>query len=219
MRVSVGAKIDPTRLPRTGSAPVSFSLSGHIAPTSRGSLPKLQQIQIAINSQGALRLRGLPVCRLGHIDPSTSSEALLECRRSLIGGGRFTANVKIAEQSPFPSIGKVFLFNGRLRGKPAILAHVYGTRPTPTSYVLPFLIDNLHGTYGTELTASLPGATGKWGYVTGLSLHLDHRFLRAGCPAPSGVPIASFPLVRTRFSFAGGVKVATVVNRTCRPRG
>ena len=29
--------------------------------------------------------------------------------------------------------GKLYAFNGRWHGRPAILAHVYGTKPVPTS--------------------------------------------------------------------------------------
>jgi hypothetical protein len=218
VRVSVAGKMSPTRLPRLGTAPVSVSLASHITATKPGALPKLETIAIAINSHGEVNDRGIPRCRLGHIDPSTTAEALEACRSSLIGEGHFSANVKIPEQSPFPSEGKVLAFNGRLRGRPAIFAHIYGTRPVPTSYVLPFLIAKTHGTYGTLLEASLPNVTGEWGYVTGVSLDLQPRFLSAGCPAPKGFPGAVFPLMRTSFGFAGSVSLHSTLNRSCKVR-
>ena len=46
---------------------------------------------------------GLPVCRVDQIQPSTTDGALAACRRSLVGEGHFSANVKLPEQSPFPS--------------------------------------------------------------------------------------------------------------------
>lgn len=216
VRVSVTGNMSPTRLPRSGSAPVAVSVAGHITPTKPGALPKLEAISIAINSHGKLATRGIPLCRLGHIDPSTTSEALAACRSSLIGEGRFSADVKIPEQSPFPSLGKVLAFNGKLGGKPALFAHIYGTTPVPTSYVLPFQIEKSHGTYGTILKASLPQATGEWGYVTGLSLNLDPRFLSSGCPAPKGFPGAVFPLMRTSFGFEGGPILNSTLNRSCK---
>jgi hypothetical protein len=218
VRVSVAGRLIPARLPRSGSAPITVSVAGHITATKPGALPKLEQIVIAINSHGELRNRGIPVCRLGHISPSTTAEALAACRPSLIGEGRFSADVKIPEQSPFPSEGKVLAFNGRLRGKPAILAHIYGTDPVPTSYVLPFLIEKTHGTYGTVLEASLPHVTGEWGYVTGVSLDLQPRFAAATCPAPKGFSRAVFPLLRTSFGFASGLKLTSTLNRSCKVR-
>lgn len=219
VRVSVAGKMTPTRLPRTKAVPVSVSVAGHITPTVPGALPKLEAISIALNSHGKLQTNAIPRCRLGHINPSTSSQALAACRRSLIGEGHFSANVKIPEQSPFPSEGKVLAFNGRLRGRPAIFAHIYGTQPVPTSYVLPFAISSTHGTYGSILEASLPKVTGEWGYVTGVSLNLQPRFLSAACPAPKGFPGVSFPLMRTSFGFGAGLKLTSTLNRSCKVRG
>jgi hypothetical protein len=219
VRVAVTGRMTPARLPRSAGAPVAVSLAGHITATSHGALPKLERIAIAINSHGHLKTGGIPLCRLGHISPSTTQEALLACRSSLIGEGHFSANVKIPEQSPFPSEGKVLAFNGKLGGRPAIFAHIYGTDPAPTSYVLPFLVKPSHGTYGTVLEASLPEVTGEWGYVTGVSLELQPRFAAAACPAPKGFPGAVFPLMRASFGFAGGLKVISILNRSCKVRG
>lgn len=219
VRVSVAGGMSPTRLPRSSDAPVAVSLAGHITPTTPGSLPRLESIAFAINSHGHLQTRGIPLCRLGHISPSTSSETLLACGPSLVGEGHFSANVKIPEQSPFPSEGKLLAFIGRLRGKPALFAHIYGTEPVPTSYVLPFLIVKTHGTYGAIFEASLPAVTGQWGYVTGVSLDLQPRFLSAACPAPAGFPGAVFPLMRTSFGFSGGLKLTSTLTGSCKVRG
>jgi len=223
VRVSLSAALSPTRLPRHGTAPISVSIGGHISSTSKGEVPRLKEVTFAFNKAGRIDLRGIPRCRLGHIDPSTTQEALLACEPSLVGEGHFSANVRFPEQSPFPSEGKVLAFNGVLRGSPVIFAHIYGTKPVPTSYVLPLSIGR--GTFGTVLHASLPDATGEWGYVTGLTLKLggafahDHGFLSAGCPAPPGFPGAIFPLLRSSFAFAGGKTLTATLNRSCRARG
>jgi hypothetical protein len=228
VRVSVQGKLAPTSLPRLGTAPVSVSLGGQIGTNNPAGPPQLQTLRVAINREGRLSLRGIPLCRLGHISPSTDSEALAACGSSLVGEGSFSANVKLPEQSPFPSEGKVLAFNGRLRGKPAIFAHIYGTKPVPTSYVLPFLIEPGKGQFGTVLEASLPRVTGEWGFVTGISITLDrrytyrgkpHSFLSAGCPAPKGFPKVSFPLMKTTFGFAGGLSLTNTLVRTCRASG
>jgi len=228
VRVSVSARLAPTKLPRTGTAPVRVSFTGQIKPTSAAVTPQLTTISLALNSHGKLLTNGLPRCRLGHIDPSTTSEALQACGSSLVGEGRFSADVRLPEQSPFPSEGKVLAFNGRYQGRPAIFAHIYGTDPAPTSYVLPFLVKYTKGTYGTVLEASLPRVTGEWGFVTGISMELDrtftskgrtHSYISAGCPAPKGFPGASFPLAKTTFAFEGGLKLSSVLNRSCKVAG
>ncbi len=228
VRVSVEGRLTPRTLPRHGSAPVGIALDTRIVSTGKGAPPQLRRIAIEINRNGHFNTAGLPSCRVQRIQPSTTAGALSACRRALVGEGHFAANIKLPEQSPFPSQGKVLAFNGRVHGKPAILAHIYGTQPAPTSYVLPFLIRPAHGTYGNVLEASLPQATGNWGYVTGLRMNLHRTFthggarrsyLSAGCPAPPGFPAAVFPLARTKFSFAGGMGLATVLERNCRARG
>jgi hypothetical protein len=217
VRVAVVGGMTPKKLPRSSPVPVAVSVAGRISATRSGSLPQLEQMAIAINSRGKLNTGG-PVCRLGHIDPSTTSEALAACRPALIGEGSFSADVRLPEQSPFPSDGKVLAFNGRLRGKPAILAHIYGTAPVPTSYVLPFTISKTRGDYGVRLEASFPQVTGEWGYVTGIRLDLDRRFTSASCPAPAGYSGAIFPLMQTSFDFGGGLTLDPTLMRRCRVR-
>ena len=228
IRVSVSGTLTPKRLPRHGTAPIAVTVGGHISATGQGGPPQLQTVSFAFNKAGKLDLRGLPRCRLGHIDPSTTEEALIACRSSLVGEGHFSANVRFPEQSPFPSEGKVLAFNGVLNGQPTIFAHIYGVKPVPTSYVLPLAIEHAKGTFATVMHASLPQATGKWGYVTGLNLKLGrtysshgktHSFLSAGCPAPAGFPGALFPLTRTTFNFVGGQTLTATLTRNCKVAG
>ena len=220
IRVVVGGSLSPVKLPRKGSAPVSVSVSGRIDALDEAVLPQLQKMTVAINSAGRLNLKGIPHCRIGHINPSTDQEALEACRSSLIGEGSFSADVKLPEQSPFPSEGKLLAFNGTVGGKPAVFAHIYGTKPLPTSFVFAFRVKQTKGTFGTVLEASFPRATGEWGYVTGISLNLNKkRFLSAGCPAPKGFSKVVFPLMKTNFSFAGGLNLETTLTRSCQAKG
>jgi hypothetical protein len=220
IRVTVDGALTPKRLPRKGSAPVSVSVAGEITALGGASaLPQLQHLSIAINSAGHLDLRGIPHCRINHINPSTNQEALAACKSSLVGEGTFSANVVLPEQSPFPSKGKLLAFNGTIGRQPALFAHIYGTDPLPTSYVFAFRVKQSKGTYGTILETSFPRATGDWGYVTGISLKLGKRFLSAGCPAPKGFTKAVFPLMQTSFQFKGGLDLKNTLTRSCEAKG
>jgi hypothetical protein len=221
VRVTVDGGLSPSALPRKGSAPVAVRVDGQIeAKGGADALPQLQRLQIAINAAGKLDLHGIPHCRINHINPSTNEEALAACRSSLIGEGDFSANVVLPEQSPFPSKGRLLAFNGTIGGQPAIFAHIYGTNPLPTSYVFAFRVKEAKGTFGTILETSFPRATGDWGYVTGISLDLNKKsFIRAGCPAPKGFDKAVFPLVKTNFSFAGGLSLTNTLTRSCKAKG
>jgi hypothetical protein len=226
VRVSFDGAITPRRLPRQGSAPVAVAVSTTIAGVKGQVPPQLRRISIAINRHGHLDAAGLPVCQVDEIQPATSEKALEACRASLVGRGTFSAQVALSRQSAFPSTGEMLAFNGSYEGKPAILAHVYGTEPVPTSLTLPFLITRAKGTFGTVLTTALPRSESS--YVTGLSLTLQRRFrshgqthsyASAGCPAPQGFPGAVFPFARASFSFAGGRTLRQTLQRSCRARG
>lgn len=223
-RVSVEASISPRRLPRAGTAPIHFSLATKIATTEGSVPPQLRAISIEINRYGHFDPAALPTCTYADIQPSNSEGALAACRDSLVGEGSFAAKVLIASQAPFPSVGKILAFNGRWHGRPAIFAHIYGTQPVPTSYTLPFLIGRTsRGSWGTTLSAKLPGFTSPWGYVTGISIYLGHvegsrSYLTASCPAPTGFPGASFPLARATLSFAGSRPIAQTLTRSCKAR-
>lgn len=228
LRVAFQAGFAPHRLPREGSAPVKVSVGAKISSTNGRESPQLRRITIAINRQGHFDPTGLPVCLMSDIEPATTANALEACRDSLVGQGRFEAKVRLSRQSPFPSEGKIFAFNGRLHGKPAILAHVYGTEPVPTSYTLPFEVGSGRGTFGLTLRASLPQVTGNAANITGISLDLGrnytyrgkrHSYLSAGCPAPKGFPGALFPFAKAKLAFAGGKSVATTLTRSCKVRG
>lgn len=226
--VAFEGKITPKALPRTGAAPVAISLSVNMSTTDGTPPPQLQRILIAINRNGHLSTAGLPTCRLNQIQPSTTRAALAACRSALIGEGTFTANVKLPQQSPFPSVGHVLAFNGKVGGKPVFFAHVYGTEPIPTSYTLPFTLGHARGRFGTVLTANLPQTTADWGFITGIQLKLKRRFsyrgtsqsyLSAGCPAPKGFSVVPFPLARASYVFAGHETLTSTLTRTCRARG
>lgn len=220
VRITVSGGIAPKRLPRSGKAPIAVSVSGHIDSTRPGAAPQLRKFTIQINHAGHLSFKGIPSCRIGRIDPSTTEQAMAACGPSLIGEGHFSADVRLPEQSPFPSEGKVLAFAGKVRGEHAIFAHIYGTQPVDTSYVLPFLVKQTHGTYGTALEAFLPQATGEWGFVSGISLNLNRQgFISASCPAPAGLDKVGFPMMRTSFGFAGGLQMSETLNRSCTASG
>lgn len=225
IRVALTGSISPNRLPREGLAPVAVKVQTSIS--SKAKKPaQLQRIQIAINSHGHIDPTGLPICEVSDIQPSTTAKAMEACKGSLVGEGTFQATVALSKATTFPSEGKMFAFNGTYKGKPAILAHVYGTKPVPTSFTLPFVIGKAKGTFGTTLTATIPPAEGN--YVSGISLTLKRTFsykgkrrsyASAGCPAPKGLSQASFTFARASYAFVGGKRLSSSLTRSCGVRG
>jgi hypothetical protein len=227
LRVIFKGKLTPHTLPRTGLAPVRVAVGATIVPAAGTTPPSLRKIQIEINRHGHFQLQGLPACSYDEIQPASTANALSSCKASLVGKGHFSSTVLQPESAPFPSDGLLYAFNGTYKGRPAILAHVYGTEPVPISYTIPFTISAAKGDYGTTLTAPMPNVGNEWGFITGLSLNLGRIFhyrgerrayLSADCPAPDGISIAPFDFARATFHF-GSEKVRSTLSRSCRARG
>jgi hypothetical protein len=225
VRVKFEGGLTPKALPRNGLIPVRVSVGAKVTALRPSDPPKLKSISIAINNAGNFSPAALPACTVPEIQPSTTQNALRACRKSLVGTGAFAATILLPQQTAFPAEGKLYAFNGRYQGHPAILAHVYGTEPVPTSFTLPFVMTPGKGELGTVLTASLSGVTGKGGYITELSLDIGSSsvsrsagYLSAGCPAPKGFRGAVFPFAKATFDFAGR-KLATTLTRSCKVRG
>jgi hypothetical protein len=229
LKVTVSGRLTPRALPRHGVAPVSVFVSGQIATTDRSSLPQLEQLKIQINRHSRLDFAGLPLCHLEEIQPATSERALAACAPSLVGEGHFSANIVLPDQAPYPTKGRLLVFNGKDKGHHVLLGHIFSTQPFATSFVISFGVHRIHrGAFGTALVASLPVSLGSWGYVTGIEMTLARRFyyrgqnrsfLSAGCPAPKGFSRAVFPLARASFDFAGGRNLANTLTRSCEARG
>ena len=226
LRVTVLAQVEPPKLPRKTPAPIAVFVSGHIGTVNGAVPPQLQAMTIKVNRHGLLQSKGLPSCRLPQIQPGSTQRALDDCSTALVGSGRFWASVIFPAQRPFPTRGRLLIFNGRVAGKPVLFAHIYTTQPFATSFVITFAIKHISkGPYGTELSASLPQALGNWGFVDRIKLTLKRKYrylgkelsyFNAACPAPEGTDSATFPLASADFSFAGGEQIGVTVPKSCR---
>jgi DNA-binding beta-propeller fold protein YncE len=226
LRLELSGELSPHSLPRKGVAPVAVSVAGSVSTTDESQLPQLTAMRIELNRHGRLDLRGLPTCRYADIQPASSARALANCRSALVGDGSFSAEVILDGQEPYPTEGKLLVFNGRQAGKPVLYGQIYAPRPFATSFVIVFRLSrHAHGTYGTVLSATVPKALGSWGYLTGIRMRLARRFghegtrhsvLSAGCPAPEGISTVLFPLARASFRFADGRSIGSGLVRTCR---
>lgn len=220
--------LTPTALPRDSLAPIGVSVDGTVRTLSGDRPPALRQISIELNHGGVLDSRGLPVCRYNELVSTPDSQALANCRDALVGNGSYLADTAFPEQLAFPSNGHILAFNSIVGGKPAILAHIYGTDPVAITRIITFHIRHTAGAYGTILTGSLPPTLNRYGYIRHIYLNLHrrysfrgqaHSYISAACPAPPGFPGAVFPFARASMSFADGRTLSSALTRSCKVRG
>jgi len=226
VRISVLSQIIPYKLPRERPAPIAVFVAGHLEAVDRGIPPRLERLTIEVNRHGLLQSRGLPVCRVREVQPASTSRALANCGPALIGSGQFWAHIILPDQAPYPTKGRLLVFNGRHHGKPALLAQIYTSHPFNSSFVVNFAIRRIsRGPYETELSASLPETLGSWGYLDRIKLTLRRKYsfqgrrlsyFNAACPALPGADRALFPLAHATFSFAGGKRLGATVEKSCR---
>jgi len=219
--------IAPTKLPRQANAPISVRVDGTVRTLSGERPPALRFISIAINRGGRIETKGLPTCRRSSIEAASSAQALATCRGALVGKGRYVAGVAFPEQDAFPLQGRILAFNAVVDGERAILAHVFGAHPFPNSRTFVFHIRKSQGTFGTVLTAALPAALNRNGYLKRIVLNLrrtyvyggrKHSYLSASCGAPPGFTVGIFPFVRVGMTFSDSRKLASTLIRTCTVR-
>ena len=225
LRITVLGQVKPYKLPRNGTTPISVFLSGHVDSVNKQIPPQVAQMSVKLNKHGKLQPDGLPSCTLHKLQPTSTQRALTNCGDAVVGSGRFWASVVLPGQDPYATRGRLLIFNGRDHGRNVLYAHIFTLRPFPTSFVITFSIKRIsQGPYGTELNASLPGALGSWGYVDRIKLTLQRFYRRhgkklsyfnAGCPAPGGFRVATFPLARMRFKFSGGQELSATLAKRC----
>ena len=225
LRITVLSQILPYKLPREGTAPIAVFVSGHIATPSGEVPPQLQEMQIKVNRHGLLQSKGLPTCSSAEVRATSTETALSRCSEALVGSGRFWATIVLPDQRPYPTRGRLLVFNGTEARKPVVFAHIYTTKPFATSFTIAFSIKRIkQGRWGTELAASFPEALGSWGFVDRIKLTLRRKYsaqgkqlsyFNAGCPAPKGTKRTAFALALASFSFQEGKELSLSVNKSC----
>jgi hypothetical protein len=228
LRITITSQIQPYKLPRDKPSPIAVFVAGHLSAPHGGIPAQLQRMSVQVNKHGLLQSKGLPVCPIERLQPASTERALANCSDALIGSGQFWAHIVLPDQGAYPSRGRLLIFNGKRAGKPVLLTHIFTSNPFFSSFVLVFAIHRIKGTYGTELSASLPEALGSWGYVDRIKLTLKRKYTYKGqqlsyfnsaCPAPKGVKRVVFPLAKASFDFAEGLSLSARVEKSCAVKG
>jgi len=227
-RVSFSGDVQPNLLPRHSPQPIAVGVRGRVTPLPGNRPPQLTGFEVAFNRHAHLFTKGLPSCPRKRLASLTTTGALKACRKALVGTGHFEAHVDLPEQAPLPARGRALLFKSSFRGRPALVAHVYGDEPLPVTQVMPLRISHSRQpNFDVTLSARLPVVGEDWGYVTGFDFRLQRSYpyrgrrrsvVSASCPAPAGFTKVPFKLARGTFFLGDGSVRHRALGATCRVR-
>jgi hypothetical protein len=227
--INFHASIEPRVLPRGVPAPVSLHVDGIARPLRDGTTPAgLSRVVVQVNRHALFTTRGLPSCPPARLNGTRTREALAACRGALIGTGFLTSHIDYPEQAPFPTRGRILVFNSKKHGHSALAVHVYGRRPASTSTVLSGALvprGRPTGPFGPRIVIEMPKAREGWGYVNGFGITFHRRYryrglrrslISANCPAPEGFSEVPFRSARGTFEFSDGQVLTRALGGNCR---
>ncbi|HEX5609743.1 MAG TPA: hypothetical protein VFX45_06605 [Solirubrobacterales bacterium] len=214
MRFTADGGFSPEALPKSKPAPITFFLSGKVESKSGEHPPALRTFELEGDKHVSIDVAGIPVCKAGQLQSTTTAAAKAVCGKTLVGQGKTTAEIKFPEQPPIPVKSPLLVLNGGTRGGVTTLfVHAYITVPTPAAIVTTVKIKKIHkGRFGLGSVATIPKIAGGSGSVTSFELTLNRGILSATCPD-------GHLNARGAAIFEGGLKVSAEVARPCRPKG
>jgi hypothetical protein len=209
--VTVNGEFKPAKLPKNKMAPIKLYASGKIATKDGKHPPALKEVILKTDKNGAINVKGLPVCKSGQLQARETKAAEKACKGSIIGSGQTTVEVEFAEQRPIDVPSKLVVFNGGVKGGTTTLyIHAYFAAPVTGAIVTTVKVKKKkEGRYGLNSVATIPKIAGGAGSVKSFNLAITKRgVLTAKCP--DGKLQAHATSV-----FADGTKAAATIIRTC----
>lgn len=211
LRVTFNGGFSPKKLPKKKFAPITLKASGKIETKDGTHPPALKSVVLESDKNGAINVKGIPVCKAGKLQSRDTKAAEKACPKSIIGSGTTNIEIQFPEQKPIPVESKLLVFNGGFSGGTTTLyIHAFITVPTPAAVVTTVKIKKIHnGRYGLKSVATIPKIAGGSGSVTAFSLKITKKgVLTAKCPDGK-------LQVHGDALFADGTKASATILRTC----
>lgn len=217
------ADFSPKALSKTTPTPIALKLSGQVKTSDGTHPPALRELILETDRNGAIDVKGLPICRLGPVEERSTALANEVCPSAIVGRGTMDVEVAFPEQQPLSLKSALTVFNGGVKqGVTTLLVYVFLKNPVSAAVVTIVKIKKVHkGRFGTKAIFSLPVIAGGSGSVTSFSTKLYRRFSYKGKRAslltlkcPDGKIQAGAEAI-----FSNGTRAHTKVLRPCVPKG
>jgi hypothetical protein len=214
LEVEYDGGFSPKALPKDEFVPISFFLWSKIRQVEGKHPPALREFQLLGDKNVKIDVKGVPKCKSGQIQSTTSAAARKACGPALVGSGTTEVEVEFPEQPPIDVKSELLAFNGGFKGGVTTLyIHAYLTAPVTAAIVTTVKIKKVKkGRYGTESIATIPKIAGGSGSVTYFKLKFDKGILFGKCP--DGRLQAHGTAV-----FADSTKASATVVRPCTTKG
>ncbi|HVD41473.1 MAG TPA: hypothetical protein VNC16_10805 [Solirubrobacterales bacterium] len=213
----------PKKLPKKKMAPITLSASGEIETKDGIHPPALTSAIVETDKNGAVFVKGLPVCKSGKLQSRTTAAAKNACPKSIIGSGKTTVEVQFPEQKPILVNSALTVFNGGQRGgTTTFYIHAFFTAPISGAIVTTVKIKKIHsGRYGLKSVATIPKIANGSGSVLSFDLKIGKRYTYKGKKVSVLSARCADGKLQARASalFADGTKASADIIRTCTPQG
>src|ERR1700742_111249 len=174
LELTANGGFTPKALSKTKQTPIELAAEGSVKEADGSHPPAAREIIIEGDKNAEVHTKGIPTCKSGQLQATTTVAALPACKSALIGEGQTTAQVAFAEQKPLTVPSKLLLFNGGEKGgKITWFVHAYFSQPISGAIVTTVTITkHPNGPFGTLSVAKIPQITGGSGSITACSLKI-----------------------------------------------
>lgn len=213
----------PKALPKKTMAPITLTASGKIATKDGSHPPALKEAIVETDKNGAVFVKGLPVCKSGQLQSRTTTAAKKACPKAIIGGGNTQVEVQFPEQRPIPVSSALTVFNGGQKGgTTTFYIHAFFSAPVSGAIVTTVKIKKTNrGRYGLKSVATIPKIANGAGSVKSFNLKIGKTYTYKG----KKVSVLSAKCTDGKLQafatsvFADGTKASAGIVRTCRSKG
>jgi hypothetical protein len=215
LKFTFNGGFSPSVLPKNKFAPITLTASGKIATKDGTHPPALKEAIVETDKNGAINVKGIPVCKASQLESTDTATAKKNCGSSVIGTGTVTAEVLFPESNPVDVNSQLLVMNGgQAGGTTTLYIHAYFSAPVTGAIVTTLKIKKVHnGRYGLKTVATIPKIAGGFGSVIDFNLKINKKgVLTAKCP--DGKLQA-----KTTAVFSDGTKATAGIIRTCTGKG
>lgn len=212
----------PKALPKKSLAPITLTASGKIVTRDGGHPPALSEVIVETDRNGAVNVKGLPVCKAGKLQSRDTAAARKACPKAIIGSGHTTVEVQLPEQKPIAVDSGLTVFNGGSSGgKTTFYIHAFFTAPVSGAIVTTVKIKKIHnGRYGLKSVATIPKIAGGSGSVKSFDLKIGKTYTYKGKKVSVLSAKCSDGKLQAHATsrFADGTRASAEIIRTCTPK-